>query len=347
MFIEKFLNENGLDPEVVPEIEPTNEGFDMEALTITDAIGLMEADMHKLEMSRMALEVNSVANLHRGKMLVEDAIQLQEASIKGAFDAIKGFLSKMWARIKEAWNTFLIKIMKLFKADGKLLQLASAALKNITHTENIEVDGYVYTLDAVVPMTVFTKMKTKIEAATGDYDAICGKEAIDAYCEAGTGYAKDKYVEELKKALRNGASEKVKIKFNQQTVEENIKGYKLALSKLKDLKKDIDKAGSDSIAAINKLKKDAEKDEDKKTYEARAKAMKDASTVAAKCVQLKIDAIKEQVGQSRSLLSKAVSGGRKADREAAKAAKGASKSTDDNAQNTNEGVDFAALMRQF
>ena len=47
MFIEKFLNENGLDPEVVPEIEPTNEGFDMEALTITDAIGLMEADMHK------------------------------------------------------------------------------------------------------------------------------------------------------------------------------------------------------------------------------------------------------------------------------------------------------------
>lgn len=344
MFIEKFLNENGLNPEVVPEIEPTNEGFDMEALTITDAIGLMEADMHKLEMSRMALEVNSVANLHRGKMLVEDAIQLQEASIKGAFDAIKGFLSKMWARIKEAWNTFLIKIMKLFKADDKLIQLASAALKNINHTENIEVDGYVYTLDAVVPMNVFTKMKKKIEAATGDYDAICGEEAINAYCTEGTGHAKDKYVEELKKALRNGASEKVKIKFNQQTVEENIKGYKLALSKLKDLKKDIDKAGSESIDAINKLKKDAEKDEDKKTYEARAKAMKDASTVAAKCVQLKIDAIKEQVGQSRSLLSKAVSGGRKADREAAK---GTSISTVDDAQKTNEGVDFAALMRQF
>ena len=179
-------------------------------------------------------------------------------------------------------------------------------------------------------------MKTKIEAATGDYDAICGKEAIDAYCEAGTGHVKDEYIEELKKALRNGASEKVKIKFNKQTVEENIKGYKLALSKLKDLKKDIDKAGSDSVDAINKLKKDAERDEDKKTYEARAKAMREASTIAAKCVQLKIDAIKEQVGQSRSLLSKAVSGGRKADRKAA-----------NGAQNTNEGVDFAALMSQF
>lgn len=284
---------------------------------------------------------------------IEGAYLLQEKVLGSLFESLRNMLRKLATRVKEVIKTLGMHFDKIFNKKG-YLTTAKDKLKTVTNFGEAKLDGYTYSQDAVDPVAIYNKMAAKAkakhesilgmvksadkveEARTNNAEAIKAYEEFKSEdyldtlaAEAGASDRAD-YTTHLFKELRSGKDSKDEITIDGTSKAfAMLDGFKTANTKLQALGSKVDTLYSAAKKSID----EAEKKHNKTTAEAKdgAKVVAElklkviqtwadrtakASVMANEAIKAKLGALKEEQSQNYSLISKAMGGAKKADKEA-------------------------------
>lgn len=354
-----YLNESTSGFEV-EEVIATNEGFTHEG-GFEQVLLLAESEMHAIKMTGMNCEsyslVKAIQESASGMLTessMEEAYMLQEKVLGGLFESLRQMLKRLAGRVKEIINSLKMQFDKTFNKTAYLTN-AKEALKGVSDFNDVSIEGYTYTQNAVDPISYYNKMAGK---ARSEYEKVVGKikdgitkveeakksneEAIKAYeeyksedfidtmiKETGADDRAD-YAKHLYKELRNGKDSKDEITVTSTSESfKMIDGFKTAQATISGLANKVDTLYSAAKKAID----DAEKKHNKVHGEAKdgakvgtelklkmiqswADRTSKANVFANEAIKAKLAAIREEKAQNVTLINKAMSGSKKARKEA-------------------------------
>ena len=337
MILDQYLSESGLIGENY-DVEPTNEGFDFDFGGIERINDLCESDSHALNMAVMLADVRTCQLMNEGANL--EASQLQENVFSSFWEKLKTIVKKMWARVKEVLNSVLLQFTKLANDKAFLTRAKKIMNDSKFDTSGLEVEGFIYTLDAFNPLDAYNKM---IKAAGAKFNITCdagsdkedaakkaddakkklddaiSDSAIDDYVKAGYGCVVSDLDDTLFKALRNGKDTSEQISFNKSDCVKAIEGYKSRVNSVNSLKTQMDSAYKNALKTITDLQKENDKQvENAETqgprqqllrgvYTKHGDMLKTLLTHANKGCSAKLKAFKDERSQAKSMIMKAIS----------------------------------------
>lgn len=321
--------------------EASKEGFHFDNGGAERAVTELLRENAKLSILGEALEVQSTEKVLAGNMDLNEATLLQEGFASNTFEKIKGFLKKAWSRLLEVFNSFKLHILKLTN-ESKFITEAKKTLSKIKNLD-VTLEGFTYTIDKVNAegmIGAMTNYVSKEFSADGLTSASAITDKIkEAKSELNNGLVKASGISDdesdfnadLYKVLRNGEDSKGELKFNQSDCLKAVEGFNKAKNQLDKIQTAINKTFKSSISDVDKLKTEHDKTskEDKgdaaklssakgQALTAEASALATAQGICSKVISAQITALKDEKAQAKSLIMKAISGGRKKDREVEK-----------------------------
>ena len=284
---------------------------------------------------------------------IDSAYILQEKVLGSLFENLRNMLRKLAGRVKEVIKTLGMHFDKVFNKKG-YLSSAKDKLKTVTNFGDAKIEGYTYTQGAIDPVNIYNKMAAKAksefdgifnsvkdadkvedarkenETAIKSYEEFKSEEFIDTLAkEAGADDRAD-YIAYLYKTLRDGKDSKEEIKIDGTSKAFGmLDGFKTAQATLNGLSSKVDTL----YGAAKKTIDEAEKKHNKTSAEAKdgkkvvaelklkliqtwADRTAKASVMANEAIKAKLGALKEEQSQNYSLISKAMGGAKKADKDA-------------------------------
>lgn len=278
-----FLSESAvLGYNDIEDVEPSTEGFDHESGGTFRANMLAEAAFAELDAVVTATEVKGYQQLAEGAT-IEEMLVLQEGVVTNIISKAKEIIKKLWSRMKSVANSVKLQFEKVFNSKAFVVD-AEKTLKSITDFTDLELEGYVYTLDAIDPKAgaskAFNEINASVKSTVSVIDGVDYKgKTLEAYntalsskikplmeklegetlknsvCNAIVGVNEDSVNEEIFKKLRDGKDSKDTVSWNKEKCLAAIKNMSSLSNKIKSISGDIDTMYKAALSIINDLEK--------------------------------------------------------------------------------------------
>ena len=345
MFIlDDYLNNSNVDISHVEDVEMTNEGYTINGGVESVLLESYEAS-HKMNMLQIGMESKGVMMLHEASKngeSQEEALSkvnlLMEKVNFGILGKIKDLVMKMWAKMKEIVNSLKMALAKAFN-ESKYIQMATAALADLSDFTGFEYEGYNYNLNYDLYdkwIHAFNKAARGFdELQYSDYDdtieqiniaidKLKNSDSMDEYCKAGYGCNVSELEKTVFKELHGGDTKTTMKTINKDAALKILKEFKSSKYALDGMVKNINSFHTEIITMIdgyiNEYKKKAnDKDEHYANvsrtrsiiYTAKVSTLKDILGIANRVTGYKMAALKEEKVQAKAMVSKAIAVGKK------------------------------------
>lgn len=284
---------------------------------------------------------------------IEEAYVLQEKVLGSLFENLRQMLKKLAGRVKEIINSLKMHFDKTFNKSNYLTN-AKDKLKQVSNFGGAKIEGFSYTQDAVDPVAIYNKMANKAksehekilgmvkdankvedarkqnEGAIKAYEEFKSEEFLNKMAKEAGAEDRQAYSKHLYQELRNGKD--VKEEMDITSTSEAFKmldGFKTTQATLNGLAAKVDTLYSAAKKTIDEAEKKHTKVHQNsqdgarvaaelrlKVIQAWADRTSKANVMANEAIKAKLAALREEKSQNMALISKAMSGAKKSQKDA-------------------------------